>query len=278
MIHIATIHWQTDKWIDIQLNYLRKYIKEDFRVYAFLNDVDPIHEKKFYFASHENIMEHEIKLNLLFEIMQCSAKQENDLVLFLDGDAFPINYLDEYVNQKLERYPLLAVQRRENHLGELLPHPSFCITTIKFWKTINGNWEKAYIGKFLGRKIFEVGGYLDGTLKNKNISWYPLLRSNVRNIHPLWYGIYDGIIYHHGSGFRMPTSRIDKNNLHEFIKLYYFLIHKFPERIFSKLNPTKYLFKKENLQSEFIYNSIIKSSDFFKFLQGQEIRIQKGWR
>jgi len=39
--------------------------------------------------------------------------------------------------------------------------------------------------------------------------WYPLLRSNGRNLHPIWFGIYGDIIYHHGAGFRAPVSRYD---------------------------------------------------------------------
>ena len=271
MIHIATVHWRTDKWIDIQLQYLQKYIKEDFQVYAFLNGVKKKHAKKFYYSSQEEINEHDIKLNILADIIQFSSGNEEDIIMFLDGDAFPIANIIDFAHDKLEKYPLLAIQRRENHLGGLLPHPSFCITTIKFWKSINGNWGKAYIGKFLGKKIHEVGGHLEEILQNNKQIWYPMLRSNIKNIHPLWYGIYDDVIYHHGAGFRMPTSRIDKNNLDKLIKIYFSLINKFPDRFFNILNPTKHLFRKESLQSESIYNAIIKNPEFFKYFQGQTL-------
>ena len=37
MIHIATVHWETDKWIDTQLKYINQNINQPFRVYAFLS-------------------------------------------------------------------------------------------------------------------------------------------------------------------------------------------------------------------------------------------------
>ena len=43
----------------------------------------------------------------------------------------------------------------------------------------------------------------------KKIDWYPMLRSNRRDLHPLWFGLYEDLIYHHGAGFRPPVSRAD---------------------------------------------------------------------
>jgi len=50
MIYIATVHWQSDRWIDIQLQFLQWNIKEEFRVFAFLNNVPEDHISKFYKA------------------------------------------------------------------------------------------------------------------------------------------------------------------------------------------------------------------------------------
>ncbi len=62
MLHILTVHWNDDKWIDIQLDYLRKHIRQPYKVYAFLNNISVEHRKKFFYSSIEPIKEHAIKL------------------------------------------------------------------------------------------------------------------------------------------------------------------------------------------------------------------------
>ena len=68
MIHIATVHWQDDRWIDIQLKYLNNNITHPFKVYAFLNGLERDHRSKFFYSSSEPIQSHAIKLNLLADI------------------------------------------------------------------------------------------------------------------------------------------------------------------------------------------------------------------
>ena len=92
MIHIATVHWQTDKWIDIQLHYIHKNIREDFKLYAFLNDLPSNHTGKFFYSSTEPIEEHSIKLNILADMAMLHSNNPDDLLIFIDGDAFPIGY------------------------------------------------------------------------------------------------------------------------------------------------------------------------------------------
>ncbi|MCW8869335.1 MAG: hypothetical protein OQK49_01415, partial [Proteobacteria bacterium] len=88
MIHVLTIHWKSDQWIDIQLKYLKHFISEPFRVYAFLNHVPQTkkHMKKYYYCSNENIKQHAIKLNILADIACFAADDEEDYLMFLDGD------------------------------------------------------------------------------------------------------------------------------------------------------------------------------------------------
>lgn len=210
MIHIATVHWKTDKWIDIQLDYLKKHIQSEYRVYAFLNDVPDEHVHKFYYVSTEPIEEHAIKLNLLAERISWEAN-EDDLIIFLDGDAFPIS--DEvipFVKTKIRSHKLVAIQRREI-LGDIQPHPSFCATTIGFWNLIVGDWKMGHMWKDkTGLSITDVGGNLLLRLIKSDTKWFPLFRSNVKNIHPVWFGVYGNLIYHHGAGFREPYGRVDR--------------------------------------------------------------------
>jgi hypothetical protein len=214
MIHVATVHYQNEEWIDIQLDYLHENLGEDYKVYAFLNEIDERHRSKFFYSSTEPVAasgqekEHAIKLNLLADVIQFSADSPEDILVFLDGDAFPISDVSSYARSVLKEYPLAAVRRTEN-AGDIQPHPSFCITTVGFWDEIDGDWKPGYKWVNDTGKVTDVGGNLLGILERKNIEWHPMLRSNKENHHPVWFGVYDDIVYHHGAGFRDSISRAD---------------------------------------------------------------------
>src|SRR5262245_59352158 len=126
---ISTVPWRDDRWVDIQLEFLHRHICEPFRIYAFLNSLPADHRSKFYYSSTENIESHAIKLNLLADMVALHSMDRSDLLVFLDGDAFPVGDVVPYAQAKLKEYPLLAIQRRENG-GDIQPDPSFCLTTV----------------------------------------------------------------------------------------------------------------------------------------------------
>lgn len=262
MIHIATIHWKTDKWIDIQLRYLRRYIKEDYRVYAFLNGIDKKYKEHYYYTINEDIQEHYIKLNLLGEIIKLSSTNKNeDLIFFLDGDAFPIGDIVTFARNKISSNKLIAIQRREN-CGDIQPHPAFCATTVGFWENINGTWKYGYkwINE-LGTQVSDVGGELLRILIEKKIDWLPMLRSGQLTSHPIFFGIYSNLIYHHGAGFRTPFSRYDINETSFLFGSYYKIISKLPYRIIKRITFESLFFKKNILMSHNILKEV-KSLDF----------------
>jgi len=210
MIHIATVHWETDKWIDIQLKYLNRYIKQPFRVYAFLSGSAAIHRDKFFFASTEPIQSHAVKLNILGEIICHEAESDEDILIFIDGDAFPVADTENAFAVWLKDSPLAAVQRLEN-VGDIQPHPSFCITTVGFWRKINGDWKEGYEWKSsAGMMRTDVGGNLLDIMGKGNYEWGKIYRSMNLTAHPVLCGIYGGIVYHHASGFRRPLSQYDR--------------------------------------------------------------------
>ncbi len=201
------VHWHTDIWIDIQLRYFARYIPQPFTTMAFLNGIDKQHYHKFDYSDDKPIRDHAIKLNQLAE-KACDIGGQDDILLFIDGDAFPIADIAPLIDQ-LEDYPLIAVKREENN-GDQQPHPCFCLTTVKFWREIDGDWRAgAKWRDSNGRLISDVGGMMYGKLAEKNICWKPLLRSNKKNIHPLWFGVYGDVAYHHGAGFRDKLCRLD---------------------------------------------------------------------
>jgi hypothetical protein len=200
MLHVVTVHWQDERWIDPQLRFLERNAGEH-RVYASLNGIDPAWKPRFSFAEDLEGT-HPEKLNDLARIVREQAS-DDDLLLFLDGDAFPIAPVTADL---LGGTPLAAVRRDEN-LGQTQPHPCFCLTTVGFWFEIDGDWDQGFTWTASnGEELTDAGGNLLGILQARGIDWRPLLRSNRVNLDPLWFGIYDDVAYHHGAGFRPPVS------------------------------------------------------------------------
>jgi hypothetical protein len=101
------------------------------------------HHAKFFYSSVEPIKSHAIKLNLLADMACLTRPREDDVLMFIDGDAFPIADVSAFTQKMLARHPLAAVQRLQND-GDVQPHPSFCVTTVGFWKSIQGDWKSGY--------------------------------------------------------------------------------------------------------------------------------------
>jgi hypothetical protein len=213
VIHIATVHWLDDLWVDIQLDYLEKYIpKDSYRVYAFLNGIDPSpYEHRIHYISTEPIQAHVAKLNLLADEI-CREADPDDIIYFIDGDAFPVGDINAFVCEKIEEFELVAIQRLENE-GDPQPHPSFCATRVRFWQKISGDWGQGPFWKTrTGKDRTDVGALLWEKLKRESIEWLPMHRSNVLELHPLWFGVYHELIYHHGAAFRTPYCMVDIKN------------------------------------------------------------------
>jgi hypothetical protein len=127
MVYVATAQYRSPRWIEIQTRYLRESIGVPFQTWSSLELIDPS------FAAHfdrvvEQLGPHAGKLNHLAMEISVEAADE-DLLMFLDGDAFPITDPMPAIEEGLSRAPLVAVRRIEN-LGEPQPHPCFCVTTI----------------------------------------------------------------------------------------------------------------------------------------------------
>jgi len=205
MIHIATVHWAYDHWIDVQLKYFERNVADPYRVYAWLDAGMMGHSEKFFYATDVPLKEHERKLTLLGDLV-AHAAEPDEMIVFIDGDAFPIAPMVPFLREKLEQYPLVAVRRDENN-GDPQPHPSFCATTAAFWRELPGDWRRGYKWRNRqGNNVTDVGGNMLGLLKARDIEWYPLLRTNQVNPHPLQFGIYGDLIYHHGGGFRRTAG------------------------------------------------------------------------
>lgn len=265
MIHIATVHWESDKWIDIQLKYLNRYVRKPFRIYAFLSGSAANHRDKFYFASTEPIQSHAVKLNVLADIVCHEAVSDEDTLIFIDGDAFPIANTDIKFEEWLSTSPLAAIQRIEN-AGDIQPHPSFCITTVGFWRKIEGDWKMGFQWEYIpGLYRTDVGGNLLKLLNEGSVSWRKLLRTGGFIDHPILCSVYEGVIYHHAAGFRRPLSMYDRMNIPIVISNWKILTW-----LFVRLNGTFSLKNKFRLQrilridKKLIANNTTKSELFFE--------------
>jgi hypothetical protein len=211
MIHVATVHWRSDRWIDPQLRYLEHFLPGPFRVYAFLTRVPGDHRGKFFYVSTERIQDHATKLNILGDVIGFAAEDPSDLLVFVDGDAFPIAPLGPLLEERLEHHRLIAVQRRENN-RDVQPHPCFCVTTVGFWREIGGDWHRGHEWPDPdGRPMTDVGANLLAALERAGVDWYPLRRVNSTDVHPLFFGLYGDaehgpLVYHHGAGFRKSAG------------------------------------------------------------------------
>ncbi len=277
MIHVLTIHWKSADWIDIQLKYLNQNLNEPFKVYAFLNHVPKVgmHKEKFFYTNTEDIKSHPIKLNLLADMAAFNAESEDDYLMFLDGDAFPIAPLDNLFSTALKQYPLAAVQRYENN-GDIQPHPCFCICKVKFWKEIQGDWNHGGItwkDKF-NKDVWDVGGVMLRKLNNRNIDWYKLNRSNQHDLHPLLFGVYENLVYHHGAAFRNPGTRVDRNKVKDFesrFERFQKAKKIMPRWLARKLFlPLKYEMLKNRENSKKIFKMIEEDPSFYTKLTSNE--------
>ena len=211
MIHIATVHWPNARWVDIQLRYIERNVDEPYRVYAWTDgegwtdDELREHAGKFFYSTNLPIQRHQFKLTLLGD-MAAEAAEPDETILFLDGDSFPIAPVAPFLREKLAEYSLVAVRRDENN-GDPIPHPSFCAMSARFWKELPGDWRRG--GTWVnpqGREVTDTGGSLYATLRDSGIEWYPMLRSNKVNPHPLKFGVYEDLVYHHGGGLTVSAG------------------------------------------------------------------------
>ncbi|HVM63688.1 MAG TPA: hypothetical protein VMU14_02420 [Acidimicrobiales bacterium] len=207
MIHVASAHIRTSRWLTEQLRYLHRHMSEPFDVYLSLEDVDPGTLGPGV-LTFEHCGPHAGKLNMLAAEIEARA-DDGDLIMFLDGDAFPVEDPMPVIRGALEATDLVALQRPEN-AGDLQPHPAFCVTSVANWRRMHGDWSAGLTWKDdEGRWRSDVGGNLLRLLELHDMTWTPLRRTNTLDLHPVWFGVYAGVIYHHGAGFRAAQSRQD---------------------------------------------------------------------
>ena len=203
MIYVITVYWKSNFWVERQLQNLNNFSESGTEVLVFRDRQTDVPEYNYdnlrvRIFDDGGVRSHAEKLNILASFA-CSEAQDEDILVFLDSDAFPIASYQDFISQELESFGLVAVRRDENL--EPQPHPCFCAIKVGTWKRIRGDWRKGPLWTDLdGHSVTDVGATLGRQLKEAAIDWYPLLRSNKKNYHNSFYAIYGGIVYHHGCG------------------------------------------------------------------------------
>ena len=208
MIYYITMHHNIDRFVQLQAQHIYDNTSSDYKIYCGLAGINlEIDASETVYKNHciyditniEN--QHWFRMNYLFN---CLAKDQtfhdDDLVVFIDGDAFPIETWEGKVRSELDTHALVAVERRED-LEPLMeekwkpyPHPLFCVAKAKFWQENAIKWKLDS-----SRGVSTCGPLLKEWLEMNGHTIYPLLRTNVFNIHPLYFGVYGDIVYHHGA-------------------------------------------------------------------------------
>jgi hypothetical protein len=212
MLYVATVHYKSPRWIEIQASYLRRHLSVPYQTWSSIEGID-----RSYSAFFDKVLEqrgqHAGKLNhLALEI--CHVARDDDLIMFLDGDAFPIADPMPVLTEGLEEAPLVAVRRAEN-VNEPQPHPCFCVTTVSTWRSLPGDWSVAPVWPAVeGRLVSDVGANLLRALELSGTPWVQLLRTSGSKLHPLFFAVYGDVVYHHGAGFRdNSVPRADRQQL-----------------------------------------------------------------
>ena len=223
MIHIITNHHQTPRWLPTQATYLARYTNQAYKVHCgitefpeetCLNELISRYDvlKSYEFHKLEGVENnHGTKLGYLADLVTTEEMNGEAPLVFLDPDAFPIQQRwDEFVTSEFNRHPALAISREENPEPLLAddykpyPHPCFFATTLNFWKEHKLSWE---IDPDRGADC--AGQVLKKWFDSSKHTWSRLLRTNCYDLHPLNYGVYGNMIYHHGSGNRPVYDSID---------------------------------------------------------------------
>lgn len=194
MINVATVHWKSLFFQDIQYENLSANL-EDFRIWAFLDKVPESDsnrsDNRYFYCGESGQTNHLVKLDMLADLI-CESSSLDDVVLFLDGDAWPIKPVGEFIKESLKKFPVGGVVRLEN--GERYPHPCFTFTTVGYWRSAGLSWSKRDINQ-----IFRV-------LESRKEGWVKIKRSDGLSDHPVFFSVYGDMVYHHGAGFRVPVS------------------------------------------------------------------------
>lgn len=215
--------------IRIHLSFIRKNTLVPYKIYAGAERLFPEFRKKI--VGEDIVLCHlqptdEIagKENSFYleQLFHCAIDDGCTHIAVFHVDSFPVRTdWVNYVLKKLdEGYHLAAIERIEEQDNK--PHSSFMFFSTDYYQRFRPplrlseeeRKEKLY-RKYLKEypHIPDTGTGFGYQLFKENLKWYGMHRSNSRQDHRLFAGIYDDIVFHlGGAGFTMAVTHIDKIN------------------------------------------------------------------
>jgi hypothetical protein len=193
------------------MRYLQKYTKpEDYTVvlgtYMWDENIKREFPSNYKIINMNNVPnEHYLQMMYLYDKVTKDIAQPNDIVAFLDGDAFPIcagwvdklkKYMSEYNMACIYRYEDRGYQDVDGYWPA--PHLSFSAFNKRIKDIYDLRWELT--GDHFAHTIVDK-------IRNNGLKVKELKRTNVYNAHNVMFGVYDDMIYHNGSGTRGLLGR-----------------------------------------------------------------------
>lgn len=178
------------KWYQIQKEFISRNTF-NFEHAIYLNNISFEHHGCVVGEVATNEPGHVQHYNGLCELIKYAESGDYRAWLILDCDCFPVD--DEWEFKLINRNS--AVVRTENFDTFIHPSCVYCVDrSIKF--------EISTMTNLLGNSFSELIGVGDG--------YFPLFRTNKINYHPVAYGVYYDVFYHHGAGSRYMGFRSDR--------------------------------------------------------------------
>jgi hypothetical protein len=228
MIHIVVAsrgHWWFDTWYES----FTKYTKEDFKIYMFYDSDQwhpdgniPLKLQQVDFFINGDITDkteidgpkkplnegwtHGVYLDYMFINFVKKNSNDDDLVVFIDSDAFPINDWDVICRKKLKSVDFISMGDR--YYGpfkpELGPKPCLFITTVKFWNENKLSWRCSDIHDEMGTQLVHI--FKDYKFDLLNVS-------NKFFINDYCYLCYGNLFYHHGqAAFKFVLDQLHERD------------------------------------------------------------------
>jgi len=220
MIHVFSLHYGDDKWSEIQIQSIQKHIKVPYKTYSVYSHMDEDSYKKWENKWDVFLVEEKGKhahksgnfhltdghRYIIPEILKHA--EPGDIFLRLDSDAFLINDIDESFIDLVNKHQFVSLKEPEHEWDTTYhtPHPALWAFPVELLNT-----KLAYqMSELLEDHHSNWWGGVVHWLEENNIKWHPLERTNKVNLHPLYFGVYDDLVYHHWAGSRDMITRPDR--------------------------------------------------------------------
>lgn len=191
-------------WLNLQRRFIKRYTSQSFDYEVYLNGVEARDYEACSIAHVSATNEGHIEA--LANVIALCRQREHRWFLILDSDCFPVTAnWDGILCEQMAHWgrEMAAPVRMENL--DVFPHP--CAVLLSREGLLNPALTfdpGAGSPNLLGETILDPGV----AMVDARPSFFPLLRTNRVNLHPVAGAIYHHLFYHHGAGSRSFSFRV----------------------------------------------------------------------